>query len=75
MIHTEPRLPIFWGHGEADQEIPIEIAEQAVDFLIHDLSIPYQLICFRQYAGLEHQVSDEEMNDISRWLARLPLHV
>ena len=33
MAQFEPNLPVFWGHGTADQEIPVEMGTECVGFL------------------------------------------
>ena len=33
MAHFEPELPVFWGHGAADQEVPLDMGQECVKFL------------------------------------------
>lgn len=42
MAQLAPDLPIFWGHGTADEEIPYDMAEECVGFLRHGLGISDQ---------------------------------
>ncbi|TDL28913.1 Phospholipase/carboxylesterase [Rickenella mellea] len=68
MIHTEPRLPIFWGHGDADSEIPLPYAKESIRFLEDTLNITGDLLTFKEYAGLDHQINKEELQDFTEWL-------
>lgn len=36
----EPSLPVFWGHGTEDREIPLAIGQESVLFLQEDLGFP-----------------------------------
>lgn len=40
MAQFEPNLPVFWGHGTADEEIPLVMAEECVRFLKLGLNFP-----------------------------------
>lgn len=71
MIHTEPNLPIFWGHGTADEEIPLDYAKESVEFLKGSLGIPERAVRFVEYDGLEHQTNYAEIEDFGRWLSEI----
>jgi len=58
--------PIFMAHGETDQVIPIDRAEQSRDLL---LSLGYT-VAWHAY-GMPHSVCREEIDDISAWLKRV----
>lgn len=38
MSHFEPCLPVFWGHGVEDPEIPHDMGEECVRFLKQGLN-------------------------------------
>ena len=58
--------PIFMAHGETDQVIPIDRAEQSRDLL---QSLGYT-VAWHAY-GMPHSVCREEIDDISAWLKRV----
>ncbi|KAH7929376.1 phospholipase carboxylesterase [Leucogyrophana mollusca] len=68
MIYTEQNIPVFWGHGDADDEIPLEYGEDAVLFLRNNLHISNSRLCFRIYQGLNHGINDDELNELLLWL-------
>lgn len=68
MILAEPHLPVFWGHGEADPEIPIAYAEDAISFLYYRLRVPRSILQFRSYEDLQHTINDDELDDLTTWL-------
>ncbi|HFD33161.1 MAG TPA: carboxylesterase [Gammaproteobacteria bacterium] len=57
--------PIFLAHGNYDQVIPVQLAEQTQQTLN---SFGYQTE-FNKY-NMEHSVCAEEINDISDWINR-----
>lgn len=71
MIHTQPHLPIFWGHGAADAEIPLSFAQEAMSFLNYALRVPRSLLRFKIYDGLAHSINDDELDDLASWLVRI----
>ncbi|KAI0271654.1 phospholipase carboxylesterase, partial [Gloeopeniophorella convolvens] len=68
IVHTEPHLPVFWGHGRSDAEIPLHYAEEAMAFLRDVLRLPTALLTLRRYDGLAHTVNGAEMYDVVLWL-------
>ncbi|OBZ79816.1 Acyl-protein thioesterase 1 [Grifola frondosa] len=71
MIQMEPNLPVFWGHGNSDHEVPLHVAEECVSFLRDTLDLPDERLVFKTYEGLEHTVSEAEMDDLADWLLRV----
>ncbi|KAJ7630494.1 phospholipase carboxylesterase [Roridomyces roridus] len=64
---ASPNVPILWCHGTADQEIPLEMGEEAVTFLCkHVNSTPS--MSFKTYPGMVHTINDEEVEDVLAWL-------
>ena len=56
--------PVFWGHGTADQVLPIRHGREARDFLQAagvDLS-------YHEYP-MAHQISQRERQDVAEWLS------
>jgi len=68
IVHTEPYLPIFCGHGRDDAEIPTYYSEEAMAFLRDVLRLPSAFLTFRRYEGLGHAVNNAEMCDVVIWL-------
>jgi phospholipase/carboxylesterase len=60
------RIPVFLAHGQFDNVLPFSWGQQARDQLI-DSGFPLE---WHEYP-MEHSVSGEEVEDISRWLSRL----
>ncbi len=56
-------IPIWMAHGENDEIVPIELAEQSRDVL---LSHGYQLQ-WKQYA-MPHSVCSDEIREIATWI-------
>ncbi|KAI0367515.1 Phospholipase/carboxylesterase [Pilatotrama ljubarskyi] len=71
MLQIEPVLPVFWGHGTADTEVPLLYAEECVSFLRESLNIPEDRVVFKKYEGLEHTVNDAELGDLTVWLSEI----
>ncbi|KAI9509854.1 Phospholipase/carboxylesterase [Russula earlei] len=68
IVHTEPYLPIFCGHGRSDCEIPTYYSEEAMAFLRDVLRLPTGFLTFKRYEGLPHAVNSAEMYDVVIWL-------
>lgn len=68
IVHTEPYLPIFCGHGRSDAEIPTYYSEETMAFLRDVLRLPSAFLTFRRYEGLGHAVNNAEMCDVVMWL-------
>ncbi|BGP37273.1 hypothetical protein JCM10449v2_001178 [Rhodotorula kratochvilovae] len=63
-------LPVFWGHGDVDNVIAHNWAEESIGYL-HKMG--FKDVEFHTYPGLEHVIAREEEKDIAAWLAkRLP---
>ncbi|BGP45366.1 hypothetical protein JCM10450v2_001184 [Rhodotorula kratochvilovae] len=63
-------LPVFWGHGDVDNVIAHNWAEESIGYL-HKMG--FKDVEFHTYPGLEHFMAREEEKDIAAWLAkRLP---
>lgn len=60
-------LPIGIFHGDADGVVPFEAAEQTKAELEKAGHSP----SFKAYPGLEHSVSQEEMEDVFGWLGEI----
>lgn len=58
------RLKIFMGHGTADQVLPYNDALAAKAFLN---TLGLQPV-FKTYTGMGHQISNEELKDLSEWI-------
>ncbi|KAI0294825.1 lysophospholipase I [Russula brevipes] len=56
IVHTEPYLPIFCGHGRNDPEIPTYYSEEAMAFLRDVLRLPSAFLTFKRTKGLMHDV-------------------
>ena len=60
------RIPVFLAHGQFDNVLPFSWGQQAREQLI-DSGFPLE---WHEYP-MEHSVSGEEVEDISRWLSRI----
>ncbi len=70
MSHTSDEMnaantntPIFWGHGIADDVVPILLGQQSVD---HLRQIGYT-VQWQTY-NMQHSVNAQEIADISTWI-------
>jgi len=68
IVHTEPCLPVFCGHGKSDGEILTYYSEEAVGFLRDVLRLPTAFLTFKRYEGLGHVVNNIEVQDVVNWL-------
>ncbi|TFY66207.1 hypothetical protein EVG20_g4884 [Dentipellis fragilis] len=57
IIHSEPSLPVFWGYGRADTEIPPYHSEESMGFLRDVMRLPMHLLTYRRYDNLAHTVN------------------
>lgn len=71
MQHIEPRLPVLWGHGTEDPEVPLALGQGSVLFLQEDLGLPERYITFKTYEDLGHEVCPQEMLDLVIWLENI----
>lgn len=67
--HDKQRQPlaIFIGHGTADKRLPLVDGTEA-NSLLQSLSLKPE---FHAYQGVGHNISAEEIQDLSHWLQRL----
>ncbi|CDZ96223.1 Lysophospholipase [Phaffia rhodozyma] len=77
-FHAEAKnLPIFWGHGTADQVVGYKYGQQSVEILISQYGLEKSSgqagkgIQFESYPGLGHGSSPQELKDLSAWLQRV----
>ena len=67
---------IFWGHGTADPLVNFSLGKDSADFLKNSLGLPEASlgatsskgITFKSYAGLQHGVAPQELDDLAAWL-------
>lgn len=64
---NHPPLAIFIGHGTADKRLPLIDGTEA-NSLLQSLSLKPE---FHAYQGVGHNISAEEVQDLSAWLQRL----
>ncbi|KAG7886433.1 hypothetical protein KL938_000086 [Ogataea parapolymorpha] len=64
---TNLNTPVFFGHGDRDPVVPIAAARHAVDVY---KKAGLQNIEFKEYRGMEHSSSPEEMADLMRFLGQ-----
>lgn len=60
---------IFWGHGTADEEIPVNLGRDGVDWL-QKVSGGVQ-VDLVEYDGMGHMTCEAEMRDLKAWLSGL----
>lgn len=71
------KIPIFWGHGQADPLVKFAFAEQSTAFLKNQLGITevkgddLSGLEFHSYPGLVHSANDEEIEHLQTWLERV----
>lgn len=67
------RLPIWQAHGTADSVIDISYGRKLRDFLRSpELGLGAgNEIEYREYEGLPHSASPEELEDLTDWLRRV----
>lgn len=63
------RTAIFWGHGTADEEIPLSLGRDGVGWL-QEVN-RYVQVDFREYGGMGHMTCEAEMGDWKAWLSHL----
>jgi predicted esterase len=77
-----PSTPIFWGHGTADPLVTFKIGRTSVEFLKTTLGFPaapsdvpdaaaLKGVMFKEYAGLQHGASPQELVDLKEWLKKI----
>ncbi|GJN87926.1 hypothetical protein Rhopal_000881-T1 [Rhodotorula paludigena] len=60
--------PVFYGHGEADNVVPVTWGEESIG-LLH--KIGFKDIEHHTYPALEHYMVKDEEKDIARWLRKI----
>ncbi len=63
------RSAIFWGHGTADEEIPLSLGRDGAGWL-QEVNGHVQ-VHFREYGGMGHTTCEAEMRDWKAWLNHL----
>ena len=58
-------VPVFWGRGSADQVIPQEAIDHTTQWLPD-----HSKLVGRVYPGLGHAVSEQEIEDLARFLEK-----
>jgi len=70
-------IPVFWGHGEVDPLVRINMAKESVDFLVNQLGFhrcqrgEVNGVSYNTYRGLVHSASMEELSDLLKWLKNI----
>jgi phospholipase/carboxylesterase len=59
------QIPIFWGHGDLDNVVPISAARATLADL-HEKGLDTE---FKTYP-MEHSLCSQEVSDIARWISR-----
>ena len=63
------RSAIFWGHGTADEAIPLSLGRDGVGWL-QEVNGGVQ-VDFKEYGGMGHTTCEAEMRDWKAWLSHL----
>ncbi|KAJ7591473.1 Phospholipase/carboxylesterase/thioesterase [Mycena floridula] len=68
-------IPIFWGHGSADPLIKIQLVQDSINVLKHELgytvtndSTECKGICYNVYHGIGHTTNQKELDDLRTWI-------
>lgn len=70
-------LPIFWGHGEEDPLVRLDLAIRSKEFLETQLSIKDASetgavgLSFNTYANMGHSAEMQELDDLKNWLKKV----
>lgn len=62
------KLPLFWGHGNADPVVRYEWGQQSVNQL---KALGFKDIEFKTYPGMGHSLCDQEQNDLVTFLHKI----
>lgn len=68
------KTPIFHCHGEQDSTVPVQAAllsKQRISSLSKDMGGNENSYEIKTYAGLDHSVSIDELNDVAAFLTRV----
>ncbi|KAK7049745.1 hypothetical protein VNI00_005776 [Paramarasmius palmivorus] len=70
-------IPVFWGHGTADQIVPYKFAEESIE-LLQSLNFTVikggkkaEGVSFNGYQGLPHSTDPFELMDLKAWLKQV----
>ncbi|THH04156.1 hypothetical protein EW145_g5733 [Phellinidium pouzarii] len=69
ILQNDPNIPIFWAHGNADTEIPLRYGRNSIEFLEQRLCMTDDILCYIEYKGLGHEITDDVLVDLARWIA------
>ncbi|KAL7414352.1 putative acyl-protein thioesterase-1 [Mrakia frigida] len=72
-------LPIFWGHGKADQVVNWQFGNASIKLMTGDLgfkTVPAGTVSgpgcrFESYPGMGHSSSPEELKHLAQWLTEV----
>jgi len=68
ILENAPDLPIFWGLGYTDTDIPFRYALNSVEYLEEQVRMPLGSLTVRGYQDLGHETCDEELDDLALWI-------
>jgi len=68
ILENAPEIPVFWGLGYTDTEIPFRYALNSVEFLEEQVRMPHGSLAVREYPDLGHETCDEELDDLAVWI-------
>lgn len=69
--------PIFWGQGQDDQLVTLQMANASVDFLKNQVKIPdatssnVRGIEYKVYKQLGHSTTPEELANLRDWIIKI----
>jgi predicted esterase len=69
--HTALCSPIFWAHGTADLDIPLQNAWEVMQWLRTSLHIDDKGLSYHEYSGLGHGVNNDVLRDLGTWFDSL----
>lgn len=73
--HTVHCSPIFWAHGTADVDIPLQSALEDIQWLRTSLDVENKGLSYHEYPGLGHGVNDDVLGDLSTWIDAFVKHL
>ncbi|GAA5824292.1 hypothetical protein JCM5353_007010 [Sporobolomyces roseus] len=62
-------IPLFWGHGQLDPYLTVDLAESGAELLKSD-RIGLRKFEFHTYENLDHIWSEKELDDMAAWFKR-----
>ena len=63
-----PNLPVFWGVGHLDPEIPYHYARNSIEFVDQQVGLRPGALLVKEYTDMGHETCDDEMDDFLDWL-------